>query len=106
MKKGMRDSVWRVFLAVGTAAVAGYFLLPDNWWQTSANAAIGLAGVAGLLVGVRLHRPRRPGLWWLLAAGVFCIAVGDVVSALYDRLLQDPAPFPSLADAVYLAGCP
>jgi diguanylate cyclase (GGDEF)-like protein len=102
----MRTRAWRVFLAVGTAVVAGYFLLPDNWWQTGVNAGIGLAGVAGLLVGVRLHRPRRPGLWWMLAAGVFFITAGDVVTALYDRLLQDPAPFPSLADAVYLAGCP
>jgi hypothetical protein len=42
----------------------------------------------------------------MLAAGVFCITAGDIVSALYDRVLHHPAPFPSLADAVYLAGCP
>jgi diguanylate cyclase len=83
--------------------VACYFLLPDNWWQTGVNAGIGLAGVAGLLVGVRLYRPRRPGLWWILAAGVFCITAGDVVTALYDRVLHHPAPFPWLGDAVYLA---
>ena len=106
MKKGMRDRVWRVFLAVGTAAVVGYFLLPDDWWQTGGNAAIGLAGVAGLVVGVRLHRPRRAGLWWMLAGGLLCIVAGDFVYALYERVLHGPAPFPSLADALYLAGCP
>ena len=106
MKKGMRASVWRVFLAVGTAAVAGYFLLPDDWWQTGGTAAIGLAGVAGLVVGARLHRPRRAGLWWMLAGGLLCIVTGDFVYALYERVLHGPTPFPSLADALYLAGCP
>ena len=70
----MRASAWRIYLAAGAAAVAGYFLVPDNWWQTGLNAGIGLAGVAGLLVGVRLHRPRRPGVWWLLAGGLSCIS--------------------------------
>jgi diguanylate cyclase (GGDEF)-like protein len=102
----MRASAWRIYLAAGTAAVAGYFLLPDNWWQTGLNAGIGLAGVAGLLVGVRLYRPRRPVVWWLLAGGLFCITAGDFVFALYERVLHDPDRFPSLADALYLAGCP
>jgi diguanylate cyclase (GGDEF)-like protein len=62
--------------------------------------------VAGLLVGVRRYRPRRPVVWWLLAGGLFCITAGDFVFALYERVLHDPDRFPSLADAVYLAGCP
>ena len=103
---GMRARGWGIFLAAGTTTVAGYFLLPDNWWQTSANAAIGLAGVAGLLVGARLHRPSRPRLWWMLAAGLCCIVAGDLVYAMFERVLHDEAPFPSLADALYLAGCP
>jgi diguanylate cyclase len=105
-EEGMRARAWQVYLVVGTLAVVGYFLLPDDWWQTSANAAIGLAGAAGLLVGVRLHRPRRAGLWWMLAGGLVCIAAGDFVYALYERVLHGSAPFPSLADAFYLAGCP
>jgi diguanylate cyclase len=102
----MRAKGWGIFLAAGTTAVAGYFLLPDNWWQTGANAAIGLAGVAGLLVGVQLHRPRRPALWWMLAGGLVCIVAGDLVYALYERVLHGEAPFPSLADGLYLTGCP
>lgn len=84
----------------------GYFLLPDDWWQTGGNAAIGLAGVAGLVDGVRLHRPRRAGLWWMLAGGLLCIVAGDFVYALYERVLHGPAPFPSLADALSLARLP
>ena len=105
-EEGMRARAWQGYLVVGTLAVVGYFLLPDDWWQTGANAAIGLAGAAGLLVGVRLHRPRRAGLWWMLAGGLVCIAAGDFVYALYERVLHGSAPFPSLADAFYLAGCP
>jgi hypothetical protein len=81
----MRARAWLIYLAAGTAAVAIYFVLPDNWWQTGANAAIGLAAVAGLLVGVKLHRPRHAGVWWMLAGGLFCIASGDFAYALYER---------------------
>jgi hypothetical protein len=38
--------------------------------------------------------------------GLVCIAAGDFVYALYERVLHGSAPFPSLADAFYLAGCP
>jgi diguanylate cyclase (GGDEF)-like protein len=102
----MSTRCWRLYLAVGTVAVAGYFLLPDNWWQTGATAGIGLFGVAGLLVGVWLHRPRHPAIWFVLAAGLVSICAGDVAYALYERVLHQSAPFPSLADALYLAGCP
>jgi hypothetical protein len=106
MKNDMRASMWRICLAAGTVGVAGYFLVPDNWWQTATGAGVGLAGVAGVLAGTRLHRPRRAGLWWMLAAGLCCIVGGNLVYALYERVLHEPAPFPSLADALYLAGCP
>jgi diguanylate cyclase (GGDEF)-like protein len=102
----MRAGAWRVFAAAGAAMVVVYFLLPDNWWQTAVNAAIGLGGVAGLLVGATLHRPRRPVVWWMLAGGLSFIAAGDLAYALYERVLHGEAPFPSVADALYLVGCP
>jgi diguanylate cyclase len=71
MKNDMRASLWRIYLATGTAMVAGYFLLPDDWWQTGTGAAIALAAAASLLVGVRMYRPHRPGLWWMLATGLW-----------------------------------
>jgi diguanylate cyclase (GGDEF)-like protein len=102
----MRARGWRIFLVVGMVVVAGYFVVPDGWWQTGIGAAIGLAGVGGLVVGVRWYRPPRRGLWWLLAGGLCCIVAGDLVYGLYERVLHQSAPFPSLADGLYLAGCP
>ncbi|MDF2740745.1 MAG: hypothetical protein K0S88_2113 [Actinomycetia bacterium] len=42
----------------------------------------------------------------MLATGLSCIAAGDLTYALYERVLHQSAPFPSLADVLYLAGCP
>ncbi len=102
----MRTKAWWVYLAAGIAAVVGCLALPHNWWQTAATLAIELCTVAALLVGVWLHRPRRPALWVVLAAGLLFVTAGDLVYALYDRVLHAATPFPSLADAAYLAGCP
>ena len=102
----MRTRAWWVYLATGTAAVFSFLLLPDNWWQTAAGLSIGLAAVAALLAGIVLHRPRRPGLWVMLASGLLIIGAGDLVYALYERVLHTATPFPSLADVLYLAGCP
>jgi hypothetical protein len=50
-------------------------------------------------------RGRDRGCRWVLPA-VLYRAAGDFVYALYERVLHEAAPFPSLADALYLAGCP
>jgi diguanylate cyclase (GGDEF)-like protein len=102
----MRTRAWWAYLAAGSAAAAGYLALPRDWWQTAANLLVGLAAVAALLAGIWLHRPRRAALWGVLAAGLLFITAGDIVYALYDRVLHTAAPFPSLADATYLTGCP
>jgi diguanylate cyclase (GGDEF)-like protein len=81
-------------------------LLPVNWWKAGVGALIALLGVAGLVIGVRIHRPRLPVLWLLLAGGLLLEVAGDLMIAVNELVLHDPDLFPSLADVLYLAGCP
>ncbi|MEV8515311.1 EAL domain-containing protein [Dactylosporangium sp. NPDC051484] len=64
-------------------------------------SAIGFASVAGILLGVYLHRPRRRAPWLLLAAAVACFITGDLAADVLTRLLHRPG-FPSVADGFYL----
>ena len=64
----------------------------------------GALGSLGILVGVRLHRPRRAVAWYLLAAGNVSFVVADLIYAHQDSL--GTVPFPGLADVFYLAAYP
>jgi hypothetical protein len=60
----MSGRAWRLYLAGGVVAVALYFLLPlQGLWSSFAYNLIGLSSVAVIVVGVRRHRPARPGIW-------------------------------------------
>jgi diguanylate cyclase (GGDEF)-like protein len=92
----------RAFLIVGVAATGVYFLLPVGV-QNFGYDAFGLACVGAILVGVRRNRPARPLTWWLFAGGVLLFVAGDALLSVYQSLYGDQ-PFPSAADALYLAG--
>jgi diguanylate cyclase (GGDEF)-like protein len=98
----LRSRGWLIPLAVGTAGIVAYYLLPPD----SANIvyeAFGVSATLAVLGGVALHRPDRAWRWLLLAAGLALWTTGDVVSAL---LAPDGGnvPVPSWADACYVAG--
>ncbi|MET0419951.1 MAG: bifunctional diguanylate cyclase/phosphodiesterase [Actinoplanes sp.] len=87
-------------------ATTGYFLLPAS--SLAARICfnvIGLASAVAVLVGVRLHRPQRPGMWYWFAAGQVLAVLGDIT---YDYHLYGlgHVPYPSIADAFYLAAYP
>ncbi|MWA09556.1 aminotransferase class I/II-fold pyridoxal phosphate-dependent enzyme [Streptomyces sp. BA2] len=69
-------------------------------------ALIGLGGVAAVLVGVRVHRPEHRWPWWVLAAGLLAFAAGDTYYNVVEQYFQASNPFPSPADACYLAVYP
>jgi signal transduction histidine kinase len=96
----------RLFLGAEALLTLGYFLLPPSGAKAACWAALGLAAVAAVVVGARSHRPRQPLAWYLLAAGLFMLAAGDTINNSYEWVLQQEAPFPSLADAVYLGFFP
>jgi diguanylate cyclase (GGDEF)-like protein len=102
----LKSNGWKYVLAAGLVAVAGYFALPDAAWQDALYSAIGTASVVCILVGIRVHRPSDRLAWYLLALGGLCLTLGDDVNNYYGLVLHETVPFPSVCDALYLAGYP
>jgi diguanylate cyclase (GGDEF)-like protein len=100
----IRRRLWLVYLACGLVVTGASLSLPDL-----ANSVVydlvGLSAVVAILLGVRLHRPARRGIWYGLATGLAVFVAGDVVYSVYVYALQ-LEPFPSPADALYLASYP
>src|SRR6266508_6989190 len=101
----MGARTWRVWLAAGVAAVLLRLLLPTELLRGLAYVVIGAAAVAAIVVGVRRQRPLRALRWYLLAAGQGLFVAGDLAYTLLEEVSQ-AAPFPSVADGLYLAGYP
>ncbi|MEV4641035.1 bifunctional diguanylate cyclase/phosphodiesterase [Actinoplanes sp. NPDC049548] len=101
-----RERLWWCWLAVGSVATAAYYLLPSDGLASNLGYdAIGLASTALILIGVRLHRARRPAMWYLFAAGQLTWVAGDLVWEYYMYVL-DREPYPSPADYFYLSAYP
>ena len=65
MEAGMSRWTWNGYLAVAAAAVAGYFLTPnDSWAQTIYAELVGLFATGAIVVGVVKHRPAAKAAWW------------------------------------------
>lgn len=106
MCRAVWRALWFWWSAAGAAATVGYHLLPrDGLTASSLYSAIGLCSAVMIVVGVRRHRPRRPGMWYLFAAGQAASVAGDVTWQYYVFVLHEE-PYPSVADAFYLAGYP
>ena len=101
-----RSSAWKYALVVGLASIGAYFALPGAAVKDVGYSTIGIASVACVLVAVRLHRPEDRRCWQLIAAGNLCFVLGDGVYDVYEFILHRAVPFPSVADALYLAGYP
>ena len=85
--------------------LAAYLTVPtDHWLSGVLFDAFAVTSVIVMVAGVRRNRPRCALLWLLLAGGQLLWALGDVLFNYYDAIGEDP--FPSLADALYLAGYP
>jgi diguanylate cyclase (GGDEF)-like protein/PAS domain S-box-containing protein len=96
-------------VAAGYAAwllllVLAYYLLPGL--RPTAWSLLGLTGVAAIVAGVLGHRPARPAPWLLLAAGLLTSLAGQVLTLVSAGPAGWPPPFPSAADACYLASFP
>ena len=100
-----RIPLWAAYLAAGALAVVLHALLETgSLTQSFLYDAIGASAVAAAFVGIWRHRPERALPWLLLAWGQALFVAGDLVWNYYEIVGEDP--FPSTADALYLAGYP
>ncbi|MFI8228875.1 aminotransferase class I/II-fold pyridoxal phosphate-dependent enzyme [Streptomyces sp. NPDC085900] len=86
------------------AATTLYLTVPAA--RAPAWAIIGVAGVVAVLTGVHVNRPAHRWPWWLLAAGLLTFIAGDTYYNVVEEYFHASNPFPSPADACYLATYP
>ncbi|MDT9692820.1 aminotransferase class I/II-fold pyridoxal phosphate-dependent enzyme [Streptomyces sp. P9(2023)] len=103
-RPGTLKSWTLVYVAVVSGLTAAYLTIPSR--NTVFWALIGLSGVAAILTGVHLHRPARRWPWLVLAGANFTFVSGDTAYNLLENLFGQTNPFPSVADAFYLATYP
>lgn len=70
--------------------------------HTGMWAVIGLAGVAAILIGLRIHRPARRWPWLMLAAANLSFTAGDTTYNVLASVSGQTTPFPWLADVFHL----
>jgi diguanylate cyclase (GGDEF)-like protein len=103
---GLSQRLWLYWLVASAAAIGAYFLLST---QTMAGnvyyATFGAASAAMIVVGARMHRPSKPQLWYLFAAGQALWSVGDLVYG-FNTYVLERLHYPSESDAIYLLGYP
>jgi diguanylate cyclase (GGDEF)-like protein len=93
-----------VYLAVSGVAAALSFLMPGLhtlWWGT-----LGLTSAAAVGTGAVINRPARRLPWVLVGLALGTFVLGDVVYDVLTEVFGQVDPFPSLADAFYLATYP
>lgn len=84
-----------VYASISTDAV----VLRNVWYP-----AVELAAVAAILAGVHRYQPDVPRAWLLIAGALSVFLIGDTLWAVY--AIRGEEPWPSPADAFYLAGYP
>jgi signal transduction histidine kinase len=97
----------RAALAVGLTVCGLYLVLPARFVfvrEELLYVGLGFGAVLAIVAGVRWYRPSSRSPWYLIAAGWSLWAFGDLLWGVYE--LRDLDPFPSWADAFYLAGYP
>ena len=102
----MLNRLWLYISGFFTILLAVYYTLPSELGRDLVYTAFGLAGVACILFGLRLHRPERIRPWLALAAANSLTCIGDGVLDYYSVIVHRSAPFPSIADGLYLLSYP
>ena len=108
---GVRSRAGEIIIALVTVAWSGWLLLGFGPPSTQTVSNIGLSLVPFLAAGACLRRAwrltgRLRQSWVLLGASCAAWGLGQIVWTIYETGLGREVPFPSLADAGYLAAVP
>ncbi|MEU4217430.1 bifunctional diguanylate cyclase/phosphodiesterase [Actinoplanes sp. NPDC026623] len=99
------DRLWWWWLTAASLLTAADYLLPKGLPSALAYNTIGVLSAVLIVVGVRLHRARRPAMWYWFAAGILTSVMGDLVYEYYKYVLHQE-PYPSPADYFFLSAYP
>lgn len=96
-----KGRLWGKFWVAGTIGSAAY--LAAQWSLATAflYPLFAAAGAAGVVIGIRVHRPPERA-WYLIAAALGTFAVADVAWIAYSASAGVTPTFPSVVDALYL----
>jgi diguanylate cyclase (GGDEF)-like protein/PAS domain S-box-containing protein len=93
------------YIAVGLCLTALFYLTAGNAASVVYDLLGGLA-LAGVAIGTLRNRPDTARAWWMIWLGLALTVAGDVSWTIYELVTQQDPPFPSFADALYVAGYP
>ncbi len=97
---------WLVYLALALPVIAVATMAKWGPLAGGTDAAVAATGIAAVLARAGRARPAAPHAWALLAAGMSLLVAGDVLSSEYRQIFRTGEPFPSLADALFVAAYP
>jgi diguanylate cyclase (GGDEF)-like protein/PAS domain S-box-containing protein len=89
------------YLILNVALVTAVFLLPR--YHVYLWGLLGLGSAGAIVTGVIRNRPKRLLAWVFVTLGVFTFALGDITYDVLTEFLHESNPFPSIADAFYVA---
>ena len=96
-------SLFRAYLIVQGLGISAMLVVPaGSWFQLGLQLSVGWIAVAGVLVGIRRHRPAGTAAFYLIAAAFFLNASGILVEKVSQAFFDADGP-PSVADPFYLS---
>jgi diguanylate cyclase (GGDEF)-like protein len=98
----MRLDAGRRYLLVAVALLVGYWLVPEGTPRSFAQVGVSLSSTIAVLTAAALDR-RRWATWTVFSFGSGLSAAADAYTA-WHIAAGNPLPYPSLADAGWLAG--
>jgi hypothetical protein len=103
MKCSVQSKLLRGYSVGQALSIAAFFFIPvESWLHALWQVAVGWAGAAFVLVGLRRFRPEGTLTWYALSASVFLNASGLLVEVIGERFFGIYST-PSAADLFFLS---